>query len=123
MKLSNSYFFTKKEDVKDEEAVSGNLLVRSGMIKKAGSGIYIFLPLGLKVLRKIENIIREEMNAIGSQELVMPSLLPEEYYVNSGRRDVFGDDMFEELIFELENGTKFVINIVFDNTGIHERNN
>jgi len=94
MKLSNSYFFTKKEDVKDEEAISGNLLVRSGMIKKAGSGIYIFLPLGLKVFRKIENIIREEMNRIDSQELVMPSLLPEDYYVNSGRRDVFGDDMF-----------------------------
>lgn len=94
MKLSNSYFFTKKEDVKDEEAISGNLLVRSGMIKKAGSGIYIFLPLGLKVFHKIENIICEEMNAIGSQELVMPSLLPEDYYINSGRRDVFGDDMF-----------------------------
>ena len=94
MKLSNSYFFTKKEDAKDEEAVSGNLLVRSGMIKKAGSGIYIFLPLGLKVLRKIENIVREEMNNIDSQELVMPSLLPEDYYIDSGRRDVFGDDMF-----------------------------
>ena len=94
MKLSNSYFFTKKEDVKDEESVSGNLLVRCGMIKKAGSGIYMFLPLGLKVMRKIENVIRDEMNAIGSQELVMPSLLPEEYYLNSVRRDVFGDDMF-----------------------------
>ncbi len=94
MKLSNSYFFAKKEDAKDEEAVSGNLLVRSGMIKKAGSGIYIFLPLGLKVIRKIENVIREEMNNIDSQELIMPSLLPEDYYINSGRREVFGDDMF-----------------------------
>ena len=94
MKLSNSYFLTKKEDVKDEDATSGNLLVRSGMIKKAGSGIYIFLPLGLKVLRKIENVIREEMDEIGSQELVMPSLLPEDYYIDSGRREVFGDDMF-----------------------------
>jgi len=94
MKLSNSYFFTKKEMAKDEESVSGNLLVRAGMIKKAGSGIYVFLPLGLKVFRKIEGIVREEMNAIGSQELVMPSLLPEEYYIESGRRDVFADDMF-----------------------------
>lgn len=94
MRLSNQYFFTKKEDVKDEEAVSGNLLVRSGMIKKAGSGIYIFLPLGLKVFRKIENVIREEMDGIGSQELVMPCLLPEDYYIDSGRREVFGDDMF-----------------------------
>lgn len=94
MKLSKSYFVTKKEDVKDEESTSANLLVRSGMIKKAGSGIYIFLPLGLKVFRKIENIVREEMNRIDSQELVMPSLLPEEYYIKSGRREVFGDDMF-----------------------------
>ena len=94
MKLSNSYFFSKKEDVKDEESTSANLLTRAGMIKKAGNGIYYFLPLGLKVFRNIENIIREEMDNIGSQELVMPSLLPEEYYINSGRREIFGDSMF-----------------------------
>ncbi len=94
MKLSNHYFYTKKEDAKDEESISANLLVRSGMIKKIGSGIYAFLPLGLKTFRKIENIVREEMDKAGSQELVMPSLLPESYYVDSGRRNVFGDDMF-----------------------------
>ena len=94
MKLSNSYFVTYKENVKDEDSVSSNLLVRSGMIKKTGSGIYTFLPMGLKVIRKIENIVREEMNNIDSQELVMPSLLPEEVYVASGRREVFGHDMF-----------------------------
>lgn len=94
MKLSNSYFLTKKENAKDEESISANLLVRAGMIKKIGSGIYAFLPMGLRVFRKIENIVREEMNNIGSQELVMPSLLPESYYIDSGRRDVFGDDMF-----------------------------
>lgn len=94
MKLSSSYFFTKKESVKDEESVSANLLVRSGMIKKIGSGIYCFLPLGLRVFRKIEKIVREEMNNVGAQELVMPSLLPESYYIDSGRRDVFGEDMF-----------------------------
>ena len=64
------------------------------MIKKIGSGIYAFLPMGLRVFRKIENIVREEMNNIDSQELVMPSLLPEDYYIDSGRRNVFGDDMF-----------------------------
>lgn len=64
------------------------------MIKKAGSGIYYFLPLGLKVIRKIENIIREEMNGIGLQELVMPQLLPEEVYIASGRRENFGSSMF-----------------------------
>ena len=94
MKLKNSYFFTKREDSKDEESVSANLLVRSGMIKKAGSGIYYFLPIGLKVTRKIEKIVREEMNAIDSQELVMPQLLPEEVYISSGRRENFGSSMF-----------------------------
>ena len=94
MKLSNSYFFTKKENAKDEESISANLLVRAGMIKKIGSGIYTFLPMGLRVFRKIENIVREEMDNIGSQELVMPSLLPESYYIDSGRREIFGDDMF-----------------------------
>lgn len=94
MRLSKSYFLTKKENLKDDECVSSNLLVRAGMIKKVGSGIYAFLPMGLRVFRKIENVVREEMNNIGSQELIMPSLLPEDYYIDSGRRSVFGDDMF-----------------------------
>lgn len=94
MRLSKSYFLTKKENLKDDECVSSNLLVRAGMIKKVGSGIFAFLPMGLRVFRKIENVVREEMNNIGSQELVMPSLLPEDYYIDSGRRSVFGDDMF-----------------------------
>lgn len=94
MKLRNSYFFTKREDSKDEESVSANLLVRSGMIKKAGSGIYYFLPLGYKVTKKIEKIVREEMNGIDCQELVMPQLLPEDVYIASGRRENFGSSMF-----------------------------
>ena len=94
MKLKESYFFTMRENSKDEETISGNLLVRSGMVKKAGSGIYYFLPMGLRVAKKIENIVREEMNNTGAQELVMPSILPEDVYVKSGRRDNFGDDMF-----------------------------
>ena len=94
MKLKNSYFFTKREDSKDEESVSANLLVRSGMIKKAGSGIYYFLPMGHIVTKKIEKIVREEMNRIDSQELVMPQLLPEEVYIASGRRENFGSSMF-----------------------------
>ena len=94
MKLKGNYFFTQKEDVRDEDSVSANLLVRAGMIKKVGSGIYTFLPLGLRVLKKIENIIREEMDGISSNELVMPSLLPEDVYAKSGRLEAFGDDMF-----------------------------
>ena len=106
MKLSNSYFFTKKENSKNEESNSANLLIRAGMIKKVGSGIFCFLPLGLRVFRKIENIIREEMNEIGSLELTIPALLPEEYYVNSGRRDVFGEDMFS---LDDRSGRKYVL--------------
>ena len=94
MKLKSSFFYTIREDSKDEDSKSGNLLVRSGMIKKIGNGIYTYLPLGLKVLQKIEKIVREEMNAAGAQELIMPSLLPEEVYIKSGRRAIFGHDMF-----------------------------
>jgi len=94
MRLSNSYFFTLRENVKDEESKSGNLLVRAGMITKIGSGIYSFLPLGLKVLKNIEKIVREEMNNSGAEELLMPSLLPIDYYVESGRADKFGANMF-----------------------------
>lgn len=95
MKLSRSYFFTIREDVKDEDSISGNLLVRAGYIKKSSSGVYMFLPLGLKVRDKIETIIREEMNRIHSQEVSMPALIPEEVYIASGRRDLIGTSMFE----------------------------
>ncbi len=94
MRLSRDYFFTLRENVKDEDSVSGNLLVRTGMIKKSSSGIYMILPLGLRVFRKVENIIREEMNAIHSMELSMPALIPEEVYIDSGRREAFGKGMF-----------------------------
>lgn len=94
MKLKSSFFYTLREDVKDEESISGKLLVKSGIIKKASSGIYMYMPLGNKIMQNIENIIREEMNYIGANELKMPSLLPEEPYVTSGRRNHFGHDMF-----------------------------
>jgi prolyl-tRNA synthetase len=94
MKLQNNYFFTLREDAKDEEATSGNLLVRAGYIKKSSSGVYMYLPMGLKVLKKLEAIVREEMNAIGSLEVLMPSLIPEDVYIASNRRDLFGASMF-----------------------------
>ena len=94
MKLKNSYFYTLREDVKDEESVSGNLLVRSGMIKKVGAGIYMYLPLGLKILKKIQNIVKEEMDNAGAQEILMPSLIPSEYYETCGRVEAFGKSMF-----------------------------
>ena len=94
MKLKNSYFYTLRESPKDEESTSGILLCRGGFIKKTSAGDYMFLPLGYKVKCNIENIIRQEMNAIDCQELTMPCLLPEDVYVASGRRANFGNDMF-----------------------------
>lgn len=94
MKLNNSYFFTLRETAKDEESTSGNLLVRSGMIKKVGAGIYMYLPLGYKTLNNIMKIVKEEMDKAGAQELLMPSLIPTEYYEKCGRVEAFGDDMF-----------------------------
>lgn len=94
MKLKNSFFYTIREDVKDEESISGKLLVRSGMIKKTSNGIYMYMPLGLKTLEKIKKIIRKHMDEAGALELLMPSLLPEEIYIASGRRDNFGSNMF-----------------------------
>ncbi len=94
MKLKRSYFYTLREESKNEESISGNLLTRCGMIKKSSSGVYMFLPLGYKVIKNIEKIIREELENIGTGELLMPSLIPEEIYLSSGRRKVFGKDMF-----------------------------
>lgn len=94
MKLSNSFFYTIREDIKDEETISGKLLVKGGLIKKTSSGIYMFQPLGFKVLKKIEQIIRNEMDNAGAQELLMPCLLPEDIYESSGRRANFGHEMF-----------------------------
>lgn len=94
MRLKNSYFYTLRENVKDEDSISGNLLTRAGMIKKNSSGIYMYLPMGYIVLKKIEQIIREEMNQTGAQELLMPALIPEEVYEQSGRRKLIGSSMF-----------------------------
>ena len=95
MKLSESFFYTLRENAKDEDSISGNLLVKSGMIKKTSNGIYMYMPLGLRVLKKIENIVREEMNLSGAQELEMPHLLSQEVYKESGRLDNFGSSMFK----------------------------
>lgn len=94
MKLKNSFFYTLREDVKDEDSKSSNLLVRAGYIKKSSSGVYMMLPLGLRVMQNIDQIIREEMDAIDCQELEMPSLIPEDVYKASGRREGFGNSMF-----------------------------
>lgn len=94
MRLSRSYFYTLRDNPKDEDSVSGRLLVRSGMIKKSSAGIYMYLPLGYKVMKNIEKIIKEEMNQEGATELLMPILIPEEIYIKSGRREIIGNSMF-----------------------------
>ncbi len=95
MRLKNSYFFTLRENSKDEDSTSGNLLVKAGFIKKTSAGIYMMLPLGLKVENKIEEIIRKHMNLAGSQEVKMPALIASEYYENSGRLEGFGPSIFK----------------------------
>ncbi len=94
MKLKNNYFYTIREDIKDEEAISGKLLVRSGMIKKSSAGVYMYLPIGYKVLKNIESIIREELNKEDLLELSMPTLIPREIYAQTGRTDSFGSSVF-----------------------------
>ena len=94
MKISKSYFYTLREDAKDEESRSGNLLVRSGMIKKVGAGIYMYMPMGLRTFDKVKKVIKEEMDRAGAQELVMPSMIPSEYYERCGRVEAFGASMF-----------------------------
>ena len=84
--LQSKYFIkTKKEASSDEVSVNAQFLTRGGFIDKEMAGVYSFLPLGLRVLRKIENIIREEINAIGGQELLMPALQPRELWEETQR--------------------------------------
>lgn len=94
MKLKNNYFYTLRESTKDEDSKSGDLLVRSGMIKKSSSGVYMYLPLGYKVLKNIENIIREEMNKTGALELLMPTLISRDIYESTDRVKTFGNSVF-----------------------------
>ena len=94
MRLKNSYFYTIREDIKDEESISGKLLVKSGMIKKSSSGVYMYLPLGYKIIKNIEKIIREEMENVDAGELLMPTLVPEDIYDLSGRKETFKKDIF-----------------------------
>ena len=94
LRLSSLFVRTLREDPADAEVPSHRLLVRAGYIRRAAPGIYTWLPLGLRVLRKIEQIIRDEMDAIGAQELLFPALLPREPYEASGRWTEYGDGIF-----------------------------
>ncbi|NTW27872.1 MAG: proline--tRNA ligase [Coriobacteriia bacterium] len=93
MRMSTLYAPTLKEDPSDAELASHRLLLRAGMIRKNAAGIYSFLPLGKRTLAKIEQIVREEMDAIGSQEILMPMVQPAELWRESGRWDVYGPEL------------------------------
>ena len=94
MRFTNMFIPTLREDPAEAEVASHRLMLRAGLIRKVAAGIYSFLPIGLRTFRKIENIVREEMDRAGAQELVMPALLPAEAYMDSGRWEVFGPEMF-----------------------------
>jgi prolyl-tRNA synthetase len=94
LRMSSLFVRTLRDDPVDAEVPSHRLLVRAGYIRRAAPGIYSWLPLGLRVLRRIEQIIREEMDAIGSQELLFPALLPREPYDASGRWTQYGAGIF-----------------------------
>ena len=94
LRMSTLFVRTLRDDPVDAEVPSHRLLVRAGYVRRAAPGIYTWLPLGLRVLRNVETIIREEMDAIGAQELQFPALLPREPYEASGRWTEYGDGIF-----------------------------
>ncbi len=94
LRMSSLFVRTLREDPADAEVPSHRLLVRAGYIRRAAPGIYSWLPLGLRVLRNVERIVREEMDAIGAQELQFPALLPREPYEASGRWTEYGEGIF-----------------------------
>ncbi len=93
MRASQFYLSTLKEAPADAEIVSHKLMMRAGMIKKLSAGIYNYMPMGLRVIRKIENIVRDEMNRAGAVELLMPVVQPAELWNETGRFDKMGDEL------------------------------
>lgn len=106
MRTSQFFFTTLKEAPSDAEVVSQKLMLRAGYIKRAAAGIYTWMPLGLRVLRKVENIVREEMNAAGALELLMPAVQPFELWEESGRGPGYGPEL---LRFKDRHQRNFVI--------------
>jgi prolyl-tRNA synthetase len=95
MKASSYHLFTTRETPADAEIVSHQLMIRAGMIRKLTAGIYTWTPLGLRVLRKVENIVREEMDRAGYLEMLMPAVQPAELWEESGRWDEFGAQLLK----------------------------
>ena len=94
LRMSTLFVRTLREDPAEAEVASHKLLVRAGYIRRAAPGIYSWLPLGLRVLAKVEAVVREEMNACGAQEVHFPALLPREPYEATGRWTEYGPNLF-----------------------------
>jgi prolyl-tRNA synthetase len=95
MRLTKFFLPTLKEEPVDAVVVSHKLMIRAGMIRQLTSGVYSYLPLGLIIFKKIQDIIRDEMNKIGGNEFLLPALTPNEMWLETGRLDDFGDIMFK----------------------------
>src|ERR671919_204984 len=108
-RLSQMFWPTLKEAPADAEAASHKLMVRAGLIRQLGAGLWTYLPAGWRVHRKVEQIIREELDAIGAQELLMPVLQPAEIWKRTGRYDI-------EELFKLEDrrGAEMVLAITHE---------
>jgi len=94
MRYSQLWIPTLRDDPGEADVISHRLMVRAGMIRKLASGIYTYLPLGYRVLRKVETIVREEMNLTGAQEILMPVMQPAELWKETGRWDQYGKELF-----------------------------
>lgn len=95
MRVSQFFISTLKEAPNEAELISHKLMLRAGLIKRLGSGLYSWMPLGLRILRKIENIVREEMNSSGAIEILMPAIQPAELWQETGRWNIFGPQMLK----------------------------
>src|SRR4030066_1032075 len=92
MRFSNMFIATLKETPADAESVSHILMLRAGYVRQLAAGLYIYLPLGVRVIERINNILREEMNSIGAQEITMPALHPSEIWQGTGRGNAKGGE-------------------------------
>src|SRR5579862_7794053 len=108
VRMSALLLRTLREDPADADTAGHALLVRGGFVRRVASGVYTFLPLGVRVLRRIERIIREELDAVGMQELLMPALSPIELWEQSGRAKKFGSDALPAMVLDARGG-RFVL--------------
>src|SRR4051812_12256999 len=108
-RLSNYFLPTVKEAPADAESISHRLLVRAGLVRQVGAGLWTYLPAGWRVHRKVEQIIREEMDRIGAQEMLMPVLQPAELWRKTGRYDI--DELFK---LEDRKGTEYVLGMTHE---------